>query len=299
MRAMGRLFLAIVLVALGLLLPGAARADEATAPSLHWDPAWTHAGPADYALTGIGLAGVGLEVAFLQSKQPPLRWTGPILFDDAVRDVLRGSTPEVRATATTASWIALGVVTAYPLLVDVPYAGLRYKPAVAWDLFWQDTTALSLATAADMGLRDLVGRARPPVSDCLAAGGSTSQCLGDNTEATRAFPGGHMVVATTGAVLVCTQHLSLELYGAPWDAVACGAAIAADAAVGTLRIVTDNHWASDVVAGSALGFAFGWGVPFAMHLHGHAGSPDTPQAVVVPFPIALDHGAGLGFQGIF
>jgi membrane-associated phospholipid phosphatase len=149
-----------------------------------------------------------------------------------------------------------------------------------------------------MALRDLVGRARPFVSDCLAAGGSQTQCLGDNNEATRAFPGGHVAIGTTGTVLVCMQHLSMRLYGSPWDEGICAAAITADAAMGTLRIVTDNHWASDVLAGGALGVAIGYGVPVLMHLHGHA-MPATSAVVMAPVPLALGHGAGLGVAGAF
>ena len=196
---------------------------------MRWDPGWTHAGTADYVLTGAGLGVLAFELAYAQPRQPPLRWTGPILFDQAVRDALEGRTQAVRDEAATASRAILTVDLAYPVVVDVPYAWTQFGSRTAWDLLWQDATALSLATATDMGLRDLVGRARPETSDCLAAGGSTGHCLG-STEATRSFPGGHFTVATTSAVLVCTQHLALRLYGAPWDAVACGAALTMDAA---------------------------------------------------------------------
>src|SRR5208282_3495159 len=98
---------------------------------------------------------------------------------------------------------------AYPVVVDVPYACRRYGSRVAWDLFWQDATALSLATFVDLNLRDIVGRSRPSFSDCLAAGGSTSQCLGNSSEVTRSFPGGHVTIVTTAAALSCTQHLSM------------------------------------------------------------------------------------------
>jgi membrane-associated phospholipid phosphatase len=283
-----------------LTVAATARADDPPAAKpLRWDLEWTHAGLADYALTGVGLGSLALELALLQPKQPPLHWTGPILFDQAVRDVLRGSTVEVRHTAASVSWGLLDVNMGYSLVVDVPYAWARYGPDVARDLFWQDSTALSLAGAADLALRDAVGRARPSVSDCLGAGGSTSQCLGDSTESTRSFPGGHMALATTGAVLVCTQHMALHLYGAPWDAIACAAALTADVGVGVLRIVTDNHWATDVIAGSALGFAFGWGVPVVMHLRPHSGSSTAPGPMVAPFPIVVEHGAGLGVTGLF
>jgi membrane-associated phospholipid phosphatase len=278
---------------------GTARADEVTASRpLRWDPDWSHAGTADYVLSGIGLGVLGAEAIWLQPKQPALHWTSPILFDTAVRDLLRGSTTQVRDDAAAASWVMLGVNIAYPVVVDVPYAWSRYGGQVAWDLFWQDAVALSLVSATDLAVRDLVGRARPPVYDCLAAGGSTARCLGDDTEATRAFPGGHFAIATTGATLTCTQHLSMHLYGDPWDAVTCGSAIGVDVTMGVLRIVTDNHWASDILAGGVLGFAFGWGVPVLMHLHHHGGSRNDTGFLWAPVPIAVDHGAGIGVTGM-
>jgi membrane-associated phospholipid phosphatase len=277
---------------------GSARADDAPIDRpLRWDPQWSHAGAADYVLGGLGLGVVGAESIWLQPQQPSLHWTGPILFDQDVRDVLRGSTAQVRDDATILSWTLLGANIAYPVAVDVPYAWSRYGRQVAWDLFWQDAVALSLVSATDLAVRDLVGRARPAASDCLAAGGSNAACMGDNTEAARAFPGGHVAIATTGATLTCTQHLSIHLYGAPWDAVICGSAIGVDVTVGMLRIVTDNHWASDIVAGGVLGFAFGWGIPVLMHLHRH-GEPGSTGVLLVPVPLAIDHGAGIGVTGM-
>lgn len=275
------------------------RADEVPAtPPLRWDPQWSHAGVADYVLGGIGLGALGAEAVWLEPQQPPLHWTGPILFDQDVRDLLRGSTAQVRENAALASWIMLGANIAYPVVVDVPYAWSRYGKQLAWDLFWQDAVALSLVSASDLAIRNLVGRARPPVSDCLAAGGSAATCLGNDTEATMAFPGGHVAIATTGATLTCVQHLSMHLYGAPWDAVTCGSAIGVDFTMGVLRIVTDNHWASDIVAGAVLGFAFGWGVPFLMHLH-PPGEPGGGTGILLaPVPIVVDHGGGIGVTGL-
>ena len=161
-----------------LTVAATARADDPPAAKpLRWDLEWTHAGLADYALTGVGLGSLALELALLQPKQPPLHWTGPILFDQAVRDVLRGSTVEVRHTAASVSWGLLDVNMGYSLVVDVPYAWARYGPDVARDLFWQDSTALSLAGAADLALRDAVGAPGRPSATVSARGGARVNVL--------------------------------------------------------------------------------------------------------------------------
>jgi membrane-associated phospholipid phosphatase len=271
--------------------------DPPPASSRHWDPAWSHAGMADYAISLFAADAIGLYIMVGQNSEPALHWTQPILFDKAFRSLLQGSTPTVRNDAGTASWVGFGAVVGYTL-IDVPYAGVRYGPQMAWDLAWQDGTALSLATLVDLTLRDVVGRARPEIYDCLSSGKSTSSCLAGNTEATRSFPGGHVAIVSTAATLTCTQHLALHLYGSPWDAVACASAITADVAVGTLRMVADVHWASDIVVGSGLGFLIGYGVPTLMHLRRHTISP-IAGLNVIPVPIAVDRGGGVGLGGSF
>ena len=282
----------------GLLTPPlTARADEPTSrPPLYWDPAWTHANAWDYSLAGAGLATLGLETLLLQNRSENPRWIGPILFDNDFRSAFGASTQFMRDEAAGASWVLWFALVGYPVIVDVPHAWVRYGPDVAWDLFWQDATALALSASADFALRDIIARARPINTTCAGQGGSN--CF-SSPESTRAFPSGHVSETTTGAALICTQHLKMELYGAPWDAVTCGSAIAADVSVAWLRMVADNHWATDVLGGAALGFAFGWGMPVLMHLHGHATTVAGMPMLLAPVPMAFNRGGGLGLSGLF
>jgi PAP2 superfamily len=283
--------------ALALLTVLASPDSIARADSVHWDPAWSHANEWDYSFTAVAAADVAVYLPLLQSKQPALEWTRPILFDTAVRNLLRGS-PTVAANSATASWVMLGAVVAFPF-VDVPVAWSRYGQHVAWDLFWEDSTALSLATAVDLNLRDVVGRARPPVSECLMSGASTSRCLGTSEESTRSFPGGHQLIVASAAALTCTQHLKMHLYGDAWDGVVCAVVATSAFTVGVLRVIADDHWASDTLAGDLLGLGFGWGIPTLMHLHGHAPSLTVGGAQLMPVPIAVRAGGGLGVTGLF
>ena len=283
-----------------LVAPGAAFADEpVVTPPLRWKPGWTHAGPLDYTLAGFGATTLVLQTIYLQPQQAAVRFQGPLLFDASARSFLRGSTWDIRTGAADVSWIFWALDVAYPFVTDVPYAWARYGPGVAWDLFWQDSVALLLASSFDLALRDVVGRVRPNDSDCLAQG-KRSDCV--NPESVRSFPSGHFVEATTGASLICTQHLSLHLYGGPWDDVTCATAAASAVTVGVLRLVADNHWTTDVIGSGALGVLFGWGVPYVMHLHGSPLRPPAngaPALLVLPTPIAVDHGGGIGLTGIF
>jgi membrane-associated phospholipid phosphatase len=280
---------------------GARADDPSPRPPLRWDPAWTHAGVLDYSLAAGGLAVLGLETILLQGRSEPARWNGPILFDTQARSLFRLSSESARAEAADVSWGFWFALVGYPLVVDVPHAWARYGKDVAWDLFWQDATALSLSAVADFALRDTVDRVRPYNTTCLDQGGSAATCL-NGPEATRSFPSGHVSETTTGTALICTQHLKLHLYGGSWDEITCGSAVVADAVVASLRMMADDHWASDVLGGAAIGFAFGWGVPVLMHLHGHttpAPATGSMPMLVAPVPMAFSRGGGLGLTGLF
>jgi membrane-associated phospholipid phosphatase len=247
------------------------------------------------------MAGLVLETVLLQDQVESPRWNGPILFDTAARNLFRLSSAEGRADAATTSWVFWFALVGYPLVVDVPYAWKRFGKQIAWDMFWQDATALSLSAAVDFTLRDTVDRLRPYNTTCLDQGGTYATCL-NGPEATRSFPSGHVSETTTGTALICTQHLILHLYGGPWDAVTCSSAVAADAIVASLRMMADDHWATDILGGAAIGVAFGWGVPVLMHLHGHATpAPATGSMpmLIAPVPLAFSHGGGLGVSGLF
>lgn len=270
------------------------------------DAWWSHSNAWDYSLAGVGVAALIVELGVLQPIRPPLRWSSPILFDTDVRNALRVSDDHSRHNIEYVGWALWGLQLAWPVLVDVPYAWNRYNYAMARDLFWQDAVTLTLAGAVDGALRDLAGRARPGVYDCLSRG--EAHCLDGNSDTTRSFPGGHIVNSTAASVLTCTQHYYMRLYGGPWDAVTCATTLASDLTLAVLRIVSDNHWASDQIAGVAIGGLIGWGVPYVMHfrprvrLEGDrpAGETQRPAgALVVPMPIMVDHGAGLGVAGIY
>ncbi len=76
----------------------------------------------------------------------------------------------------------------------------------------------------------------------------------------------------------------------------------ADAGVAVVKMMADDHWATDILAGAALGVAFGWGLPTVMHLHGHStgdGRQDAMPLMVAPVPLAFARGGGIGVAAIF
>ena len=81
-----------------------------------------------------------------------------------------------------------------------------------------------------------------------------------DTDTVQSFPSGHTTAAFTGAALA--SCLSLSLFAEPWVCISIsvgGLSLAAATAV--LRVVSGNHFASDVLAGAALGILVGVSVP--------------------------------------
>ena len=265
-----------------------------------WDAAWPHSNAWDYTLAGVGSAGGIFELTVLQPIRPPLRWSEPVLFDADVRSALRVADASTRSGLEDVAWGIWVAQMALPVLVDVPFAWAKDGFWLARDLFWQDVVTLTIAGAIDGVLRDVGGRARPDIYDCLAQGGG-DKCL-TGVDSTRSFPGGHLANSAAAAGLVCTQHLYTRLYGGPWDGITCVSTIMASVTLGMFRIMSDNHWATDQLVGGAIGGLIGWGIPFAMHFHGHRPDADAgkpPTSMVLPMPMTFDHGGGLGVTGLF
>ena len=63
------------------------------------------------------------------------------------------------------------------------------------------------------------------------------------------------------------------------DALACAGTITLAASTGTLRVLGDRHYASDVVVGAVVGFAVGYGVPTLFHYGKVDKSSQTAQAL--------------------
>lgn len=200
---------------------------------------------------------------FLLPPQPRPHWVGGILFDDAVRNALRVRSPSALKTVwalSDAVDIALVVIVYGVDSLAVPI--LRGSPDVALQLGLMGAEAYAVSSVVTIALYDTVGRARPSYEDCQR----DPSFVGCQTSPTASFPSGHTNEAFTAAGLSCANHQFLPLYGARiWDDLACARDLVLATSDGLLRIIGDRHWATDVLTGSAIGFAFGYGMPVLLH----------------------------------
>jgi membrane-associated phospholipid phosphatase len=129
-----------------------------------------------------------------------------------------------------------------------------------------DAEALAIAGALQETTTALVSRQRPYVADC--GGGLPSTTLDCTSPGrNRSFFSGHSTLSFTAAGLTCEHHLTLHLLGGARDALVCVGALVLAGATATLRVVADQHYASDVIGGALVGSAVGLAVP-AIHYSG-------------------------------
>jgi membrane-associated phospholipid phosphatase len=236
-------------------------------------------------------------------------WTQPILFDTWARNTFRGRTAAIQSFASTSTNIMFEAGSLVPLVVDDYFAaaGLHQNADVAWQLAVIDFNAFGLAGLVSLGAEHAVGRARPYTLSCengvvRDSEGHTLQTCGGGNDF-RSFYSGHASATATTAGLVCVHHQHLPLFGGGFaDLAPCLAMIAVSAATGVLRLVYDEHWASDVMVGWFDGFVSGYVLPSLMHF-GFGGRP--PGEVVVgdlrgaPTLLPCPGGAALGLVGTF
>jgi membrane-associated phospholipid phosphatase len=281
-----------------VLVTAPARADEIPRrpPRVEWSPSWPRFRPWEYA----GTAAFGAATLYVDRYAPPPaapRWRGGILFDDAARGWLRAGTPEGRARAGHISDVLWVSGSAVPFVIDLPVALLVHgEPQVAWQLLAMDLEAYAVAGFVNRTLHVGVARGRPDLADCAANPGYDKLCGGPGNNAS--FPSGHTLGVATAAGLTCVHHRYLPLYGHPVaDGGACGLMTLATLVTAATRIMADRHHGTDVLAGAAIGFGSGYGIPWLLHYRSRGPSDETSsfrqRPVLVPFAGSTELGVAM------
>jgi hypothetical protein len=240
------------LLLLSLLLPGRILAAEEQ--KFTWDESWPKFSTAEYVVTGLAAAG-SIGEFFLVPPPKVAVWKGPILFDTDARDAMLIPSAQGRKRANLIS-----EVLTYPLIgyaaLDAPltagWAGGNKDAALQLALINTETFAVD--EILTLSVANALPRKRPP----------NAECEGD-PHCVKSFWSGHEANVFAAASLLCAEHGAMDLYGGDADALVCGTALAAASAIGALRIAADDHYASDVIAGAAVGGATGYLMPKLLH----------------------------------
>lgn len=265
--------------------PGAPTAEE-----LEWKASWHRANWIDYASVAGGFGLYFADELFIPRRDEPL-WTGPIFLDTLHRDALRARQNGDRDTASTISDVMLTGSLIQNMVFDNLFVALALhgEPDVAWQMTVANAQAYALTFSITGLTKSLVGRQRPYQQECEDDPGYSDRC--DGATSYRSFFSGHSATTATGAGLLCAHHTHLPLYdGKVLDYGICGVGIALTLATGALRISSDKHWASDVMAGHAIGFLSGYLVPTLLY---YTDDGEVADEVVLPRVTAESFGLQL------
>ena len=307
--SMVRGLLACGLLASALLAAGEARATDPD--RVEWSKDWPR------ARLWEGISAVVLTVADAEIEpnvpiQHEAHWRGGILFDDAVRSALRGKTAAIQSTASSVSDALYLGGTIGPLVIDNYFVTLsiHQNADVAFQMLVINMQSLGVSGLISLVAEHGAGRARPYTDKCDAQGHiyddsgalMTNHCGTSNDY--RSFFSGHTAAVSTMAGLTCAHHQHLPLYGGGFaDLAPCLVMIGAATATAILRIVYDEHWATDVLVGAVTGAVSGYVLPSLLHYGFGSGRPigevRSGSFVMVPTIVGFPDGAGLGAVGLF
>ena len=288
-------FIRVGLATSVMAIAGNARALD---DDVEWNPAWPKFRWSEgVAATGF-LAASYLEDRYLKGPTTP-SWTGGIFLDNEVRGLLRGRSDHVQRTMTRYADIEYSAMTLFPW-VDVAIAlGVHRSPEVATQMFLIDAQSLGFTSSLTLFTKWFVARQRPYARDCVP--GATIGIHGCGTSYDNiGFFSGHTSATFTGAALTCVHHAHLPLYGGGLpDRWACLWALANASATAVMRIMSDDHYASDVLFAAGIGFVSGYVMPSWLH-YGfgntrrgtRAGAPE-----IVPTLQPVVGGLGVGIAG--
>ncbi len=274
--------------------PPLASAPTDTLPPLTWN--WSQFSTVNYVI-GATAGAVTLSSAIVKPRATHAL-SGGRWFDDDVRNALRVRSLSDRYIFRDASDVGLSLTVTWPFVADALTAAWWYRGSreVAEQMALIDLETLTISAAIQGVSNVLVSRERPYGRDCGSneLPSNASDC--DGSSHYRSFFSQHSTLAFTGAALICVHHFDNELLGPPWDAISCAGGYAVAATTATFRVVSDLHYASDVITGALVGTLVGYGVPL-LHYRNKNSLPSTqtggPELHLIPSP------GGLGLMGTF
>jgi membrane-associated phospholipid phosphatase len=140
--------------------------------------------------------------------------------------------------------------------ITAGWVGGNKEAAIQLSLIKAETIAVT--EVLNLTVSNLIPRRRPDGATCDPNSQYDPHCV-------KSFWSGHAANVFAAAALVCTEHGALGLYGGKADAVACGTSLAVASAVSVLRIATNDHHASDIIVGAAVGAVTGYLMPNLLH----------------------------------
>lgn len=288
----------ILAAIVALALFGRSASAEAAGDRVEWNTDWQKFRWVEGAAT-VGLVTASyLEDRFLSGPSSP-HWEGAILFDNPLRGAVRGRSEHVQRAATKYADLGYTTLTLFPYFDVAIVLGVHRNLEVAAQMFLIDAQSLGFTGSVTLFTKWLVGRQRPYARDCepgAATGVHRCGTAYDNI----GFFSGHTSATFTGAGLTCVHHQHLPLYGGGLpDSWACAWALTVASGTAVLRLVSDDHYASDVLMAAGVGLFSGYVLPSLLHYgFGRTTAPPRPgSSQIVPMLQPMADGLGIGLAG--
>lgn len=268
--------------------------EEPLLPRITWQPGMRRFETGDWISTGAAVATlIGLTILGPNEDNAT---RGGILFDEEGRDFLRAPSEPGRRVAREISDVLLITTVSYPFLVDslLVAAWLRDSPDVAIQLALINAQTLMI-TAGLQTISNIVSSRERPFGRTCGGELSEDSRMCDSQNRFRSFFSGHTSQAFAAAANSCMNHAYLPLYGEGAEKwIPCVLGMGMATATGMLRIVGDQHYATDVLTGAVVGSLSGFLIPWLLHYRG-GGLEETegPHVLVAPMPL------GVGVVGSF
>lgn len=299
-RLILRRFAHVVLVFSLLLAPsrGSAQDDEEE-PTALWDESWGRSGIPNYTLIGATVAMTVVDLILRSNTGRGNRDRND--FDEAVRSALRLPDQEQRLLVRDFSDGLLTLMTSAPLFDALILAAWQHESedtALQMILIHAEVIAVTLAfqTLANV----LLVRERPYGRTCGEGGPDDlpeDSFYCDSSDRYSGFFSGHTSQAFASAAVLCSFHMNIPLMGSGPEntLVPCILGFVAASTTGLFRVLSDMHYASDVITGAAVGTSIGFLVPWLLHFNPRSQSADDDdvQVTFVPTP------TGIAVAGIF
>jgi membrane-associated phospholipid phosphatase len=268
--------------------------------TIWWNDNYREFQPWQYGTLLAGAASLTVAL-FVEDEPEEPRWTGAGPFDRFFESRLGAEQRDIQRRYRIASDVLYGITTPLPIALDgaLMLPIIRKSPEVAAQVLLIDLQSFAFTSLIYFGMRALTQRARPELSECIDELGEEN--CNYVRSANHSFISGHTAFAFTGAGLICTHHRYLEIYRSERAGRAlCGASMAAATVAASFRIVANRHWASDVLAGAAVGLFSGLALPRLLHFSPpRLRSARSVPAFVFAHPTFQRGGAGLQVTTIF
>ena len=274
------------------VLGGRATPPDTVGKPLHYTR--TPFGTVDYVVMGVGGAlTLGAAIVPPFSKHA----SGPILFDNSVRNVMRPRDIQTRYAFRDASDVMLSVEVTWPFFVDALATAWWYHGSreAAQEMALVSLETLAVAGAFQGVTNTIVSRERPYGENCGTDALPSNSIDCDSNSHYRSFYSGHTAFSFTSAALICVNHMDNDLLPGPWDALSCLGGYAMAATTATFRVVGDVHYASDVLTGALAGTLIGYGIPLLHKRHVELNTVKTDGMTLRIVP----SGMGAGVVGVW